>query len=53
MKNKRREFLKLGGLAGVAVTNGSVLKGVASVLDNYDQRSINFSNPNTFPMADR
>ena len=52
MKNKRREFLKLSGLAGVAITGGGMLKGFASALDDHNQPAINFSNPNTSPMSD-
>ena len=52
MKKKRREFLKLSGLAGVAITGGGMLKGFASPTDDTDQPAINFSDPNTSPMSD-
>jgi dienelactone hydrolase len=44
MKNRRREFLKLSGLTGVAITGGGMLKGIASALDDHNQPAINFSN---------
>lgn len=57
MKNKRREFLKLSGLAGLGITGGGMLKGFAASLDDHNQPGINFSNPiaigsNTSPMVD-
>ena len=52
MKNKRREFLKLSGLAGVAISGGGMLKGFASAFHDPELSSINFSNPNSSPMSD-
>jgi dienelactone hydrolase len=47
MKNKRREFLKLSGLAGLGITGGGMLKGFASISDDHNRPGINFSNSNT------
>ena len=43
MENKRREFLKLSGLAGLGITGGGMLKGFASALDDHNQPGINSS----------
>jgi dienelactone hydrolase len=44
MKNKRRDFLKLSGLTGLAVASSGMLKGFA--FDSRDISGINFSNSN-------
>jgi len=49
MKNKRREFLKMSSLAGVAITGGA-FKGFASVL-NGDFQHTDLINPNDSPMT--
>ena len=46
MKNKRRDFLKLSGLAGLAIAGEGVLGGFASKPNNYDGSNLNpFLNP--------
>src|SRR4030095_394178 len=50
MKNKRREFLKMSSLAGVAIGGGS-LNGFASVLNGGFQHT-DLMNPNNAPMTD-
>jgi dienelactone hydrolase len=52
MKNKRREFLKLSSLAGVALTSGTVLKGFASTLGDRDVQAFDLSHPNTSSMPE-
>ncbi|MGK2861125.1 MAG: dienelactone hydrolase family protein [Chitinophagaceae bacterium] len=50
MKNKRREFLKLSGLAGLGITGGGMLKGFSATMDDSYQTGVNL---NTSPMADK
>ena len=52
MKNKRREFLKMSSLAGLGITSGGMLKGIASALDEQNLPIINVFNPNTSTMDD-
>jgi hypothetical protein len=41
MKNKRRDFLKLTGLAGLTVAGGGLLKGCVAKSENYDKKVSN------------
>ena len=50
MKNKRREFLKMSSLAGVAISGGA-FKSFASVF-NGDFQHTGLTNPNNSPMTD-
>ncbi len=52
MKNKRREFLKMSSLAGLGITSGGMLNGIASALDEQNLPIINLFNPNTSTMDD-
>src|SRR5215210_9321499 len=46
MENRRREFLKLSGLAVLDITTGGTMKGFASALYDRNQSAINLSNSN-------
>ena len=51
MKNKRREFLKLSGLAGLGITGGGIMKGFTSMAQQKE--AIHFSNSNTSSMGNK
>lgn len=44
MKNNRRGFLKLSGLAGLSVTGGGILKGFAAEPDNHHKSDLDHLN---------
>jgi len=50
MTNKRREFLKLSGLAGVAIGSGDFFNVLSSVADDQHQTTSISSNPNDSSM---